>query len=369
MQKSWFKIKKVREIDSPALAIFMDRVQANIERMIDIAGSPGRLQPHVKTYKIAGIVKMQMKAGIKKFKCATIAEAEMLGIAGAPSALLAYQPSGPKMDRILRLVKKYPKTKYSVLLDNGDTAAQLSFKCEDKKRPLDVLIDINNGNNRTGIIPENAPDLIRYCDGLPGINLIGLHVYDGHIHRPDPVERKDICLRDFKKVTDILDQLEPSLKEKLIVIVGGSPTFPIHAQNERVICSPGTTLLWDAGYGEKFKDMPFEPAAVLITRVISKPAEGLLCLDLGHKSVAAENPLENRVRFLNADGLVPVSQSEEHLVVKNTLNNDLDVGDVLYAIPYHICPTTALYDEVMVIKDHKLKGTWEVMARGRKILV
>jgi len=68
----WFEVGNVGEVDSPALLIYPDRIASNIDRMIQIAGSAQKLRPHVKTYKMAEIVKMQLAAGIDKFKCATI---------------------------------------------------------------------------------------------------------------------------------------------------------------------------------------------------------------------------------------------------------------------------------------------------------
>ncbi len=107
------------------------------------------------------------------------------------------------------------------------------------------------------------------------------------------------------------------------IIAGGSPTFPIHARRASDIqCSPGTFVYWDKGYGDQFPEQPFEPAALVVTRVISIRGETRLCLDLGHKSISAENELTKRVGFLNGPGLTPVGQSEEHLVVETTIEKD-----------------------------------------------
>src|SRR5438309_882794 len=105
---SWHEISNVAEIDSPALLIYPDRVEENVRRMIAITGGPERLRPHVKTHKLTEIVQMQMAMGIAKFKCATIAEAEMVAGCGAPDVLLAYQPVGPKVQRFVQLIKKFP---------------------------------------------------------------------------------------------------------------------------------------------------------------------------------------------------------------------------------------------------------------------
>jgi D-serine deaminase-like pyridoxal phosphate-dependent protein len=366
--EDWYCIKEIEDIDSPALVIFRNRVEQNIRQMIKmVSGDTGRLMPHIKTYKIAEVIKMQMASGINSFKCATIAEAELLGMSGTSNALLAYQPSEVKLKRLVQLINAYPETRFSTLIDNKSSAQMIDSFLGKKDLSLDVYIDINNGNNRTGINPDQALDLYDYGLGLKAVNLKGLHIYDGHIRNADLGERKKACERDFAQVTNLADTLEKKYGIVPEIIAGGSPTFPVHASNRRVICSPGTTLFWDAGYGSRFRDMPFLPSAVLVTRVVSSPAQGIFCLDLGHKAVASENSLENRVVFLNVSGLKPIGHSEEHLVVENTKNLELNIGDVIYGLPYHICPTTALYNEVAVVDNQHIVGKWEVIARNRKI--
>ncbi len=369
MKKKWYFIEDIDRLDSPALTVYPDRIQNNINMMIGMVKDPSRLRPHVKTYKMREVVKMQMQSGINKFKCATIAEAEMLAISGAKDVLLAYQPVGPKLDRLIELVKKYQETKFSILVDDENVALEVAEKCKKHLVLLNVYIDINNGNNRTGIPTDGAFYLFKKCIELKGIRPVGLHVYDGHIRDSDPGIRKKHCDDDFQKVSIMADYIERKLDIKLITIAGGSPTFPIHANRENVICSPGTSLFWDAGYSENFSDIAFLPAAIVISRVISKPARGFLCLDLGHKSIAGENPIQNRVRFLNYSGLNPVSHSEEHFVVENKDDLPISIGDVIYGIPFHICPTIALYNGVTVIKNNKIAEDWQILARGRKITV
>ena len=99
------------------------------------------------------------------------------------------------------------------------------------------------------------------------------------------------------------------------LVAGGSPTFPIHAQHTDRECGPGTTVLWDAGYARDCADLPFEPAAILLTRVISKPGADRLCFDLGHKAVAADKPLP-RARLLGLNEATHTVHSEEHLVLE-----------------------------------------------------
>ena len=131
---------------------------------------------------------------------------------------------------------------------------------------------------------------------------------------------------------------------------------------------PGTFVFWDWGYKHQTPDEPFDYAALVVTRVISIVDATHVTTDLGHKAVAAENPFP-RVHFLNAPEATPVGQSEEHLVLEVPDSSQYKVGDVLYGVPVHICPTVALYDSAVVIKDHKAVGTWKVVSRDRKITV
>src|SRR5689334_17573173 len=110
---SWYEVQNVRDVPSPALLIYPDRAAENIRRMIDIAGDPGRLRPHIKTHKLPELVRMHRRAGIDKFKCSTIAEAELLAREGAPDILFAYQPVGPNIARLCRLAADWPDTRFS----------------------------------------------------------------------------------------------------------------------------------------------------------------------------------------------------------------------------------------------------------------
>ncbi|MEO7121513.1 MAG: D-TA family PLP-dependent enzyme, partial [Ginsengibacter sp.] len=134
-------------------------------------------------------------------------------------------------------------------------------------------------------------------------------------------------------------------------------------------CSPGTFIFWDYSYQSSLTEQPFLTAALVITRIISFPADGKLCLDLGHKSIAAENELNKRVHFLNAPGLKFVSQSEEHLVIEAERDHHYKIGDVFYGLPYHICPTVALYERGITVENKKIFGEWRLIARDRKITI
>jgi D-threonine aldolase len=269
--------------------------------------------------------------------------------------------------RLIELIQKFPSTLFGCLVDNLDSASYLSEQAEKKGLKISVYIDLNVGMNRTGILPEDATGLFASCLNLKGIEIKGLHAYDGHLRDTDLEIRTVKCNEGFNKAEVLKRQIEKQFGKSLIMIAGGTPSFPIHAQRQDVECSPGTFIFWDKGYQQLLPEQPFLFAALMVTRVISKPTEDTITVDLGHKAIASENPLTNRVYFLNATAVEPIGQSEEHLVLKT--NSTFQVGDVFYGVPHHICPTVALHETMAVVENHRVTGSWNVVSRKRKISV
>ena len=365
MLQTWYEIKNIKELDSPALVVFPERVTHNIQLAIEMIGDVNRLRPHIKTNKSPDVARLMLNAGITKFKCATIAEAEMLAQCNAPDVLMAYQPLGPKLNRFISLIKKYPTTKFSCLTDNIDAADEQSSLFGSNNLTVPVYFDLNVGMNRTGISPdEKAIALYDHCKTLKGISVIGMHAYDGHIRDIDFEAKKKKCDEAFALVEKLNDKLKLST-----IIMGGSPAFSVHCKRKNIECSPGTFVYWDKGYSDLCPEQKFLPAIVLVTRIISLPSANKICTDLGHKSVAAENEITRRVFFLNAEGLKPVGQSEEHLVLETNGDRSYKVGDIFYGLPYHVCPTVALYERVFTVERGNVTGEWKNISRDRKITV
>ena len=365
-----YSVANEPEIASPALLIFSESVNRNLDLMLKIAGGPARLRPHVKTHKLEPLVRRQIARGITKFKAATIAEAEMCAIAGAADVLLAFPPAGPAGARLCELIRAYPATRFSIVADNAQAIRGLSVSARAAGVELDVYLDLDVGMGRTGVAPgAMAVELYRLIATTPALRPAGLHAYDGHIHEPDPVLRREQCEAAFAPVTQLRAALSEAGLAVPALVAGGAPTFPIHATHSDRECSPGTTVLWDFGYAEKFADMPFEIAAVLLTRVVSKPASNRLCLDLGHKAVAAENPLPIRARIVEIPDAVLVMHSEEHLVIETPRAAEFSIGQPLRALPKHICPTVALHSEAVVVEDGMATERWPIEARARRITI
>jgi len=362
----WYQIENIEQIDSPALVVYPERISANIELAKAITGDVGILRPHVKTNKIKEVCLLMIQAGISKFKCATIAEAEMLALSGSPNILLAYQPVGIKISRLVKLVNAYPESRFSCIVDDAEIASNINDLCQKENVTLDVYIDLNVGMNRTGIHPHKAATLAKAIQSLKNIRLVGLHGYDGHIHAQDVVQRQTEADIAFAAIESVYGEIQPMFSYPLQMVVGGTPSFPIHARRTNCECSPGTFVFWDWGYKHNFSDMPFEYAALLICRIISIIDRQHVCVDLGHKSVAAESPLP-RVYFLNVPEAKPVAQSEEHLVLEVPDSRVFSIGQVFYGTPKHICPTVALYEKAFVVENGKMSDNWNVIGRNRYI--
>ena len=362
-----YVVRDCSELLSPSLLIYPKVVRENLETMIAMADGAERLRPHVKTHKMAEIVRLAESLGIHRHKCATIAEAEMVATAGGADVLLAYPLVGPNVKRFVQLVRAYRATTFRATVDHADAARALSSAALGLERPISVLIDLEVGMGRTGIAPgDTAAELYALVDRLPNLVVDGLHAYDGHIHDQDLAARRQTARTGLESALGFRERL---LKLGLPVprmVVGGTPSFPVHKDLDfpGVEFSPGTSVLADHGYGSKYPDLPFTAAALLLTRVVSHPAKGRLCLDLGHKAVAAD-PAGPRVRLLELDDARPVVHSEEHLVIETAQAENIPLGTPLLAIPTHICPTVALHRRAYVIEEGEVAGQWEVTARDR----
>jgi D-serine deaminase-like pyridoxal phosphate-dependent protein len=372
--RPWFEVACVAKLSSPSLLIYRDRLRYNLGRMIEIAGGPERLRPHIKTHKMRRLVELQLEFGITRFKCATLSEASMAAAAGAPDVLLAYQPVGPAASRLAELVNAFPKTRFSTIGDDEAAIRELSatfgsFFAQKSRPPttIEVLVDLDLGQHRTGVpAGPHARDLYQLIASSAHLKPGGLHAYDGHIGDTDLARRTSACDAAFEPVASLRRDLEAAGLPVPRVVAGGSPTFPIYARRSDVECSPGTCVFWDAGYLHKLPDLDFKPAAVLLTRVVSKPGLNHLCLDLGHKALASEMP-QPRAEFLNLNEAKPVLHSEEHLVVETSCASGFKVGDPVYAVPWHICPTVALHSYATVIEGGNVVETWSVDARDRLV--
>jgi D-serine deaminase-like pyridoxal phosphate-dependent protein len=273
------------------------------------------------------------------------------------------------MARYFALMEKFPGTAFSAIVDCEDVIEAFAKAAAATGMTARLWLDVNSGMNRTGIAPGvDAIRLYRLVHDTKGLAVGGLHFYDGHIHEPDVASRTRQCDEEFGPVDSMIVELRRSGLPVPAVVAGGSPTFPIHAKRQEVELSPGTPLLWDAGYGTAYADLDFLVAAVLVGRVVSKPAAGKVCVDLGTKAVASEMP-QPRIVLLGVGGYRIVGHNEEHLIIEVPDAGAYRTGDVVYGIPIHICPTVARYEAALIVEGGRCVGEWRITARDRRISV
>ena len=199
-------------IPSPALIYYRDLIEANTRLTVRMAGDPERLWPHIKTHKMAQMLKMQLSTGIHRFKCATYQELRLACESGATDCLWAYPVVGPNVERFLSLMEEFPRVHLYALADDLDACALLGKAALARKRTASVLVDVNMGMNRTGIAPERLYDAYRALSALPGVSVRGMHCYDGHIHDHDLNERLAVLTRVISHPADGLFTLDTGYK-------------------------------------------------------------------------------------------------------------------------------------------------------------
>ncbi len=363
-----YRISNAHEIPTPALIVFKSLVQENIRAIGQILGGYDRLRPHVKTHKMSRIVQMQMEAGIKKFKCATPKEAEMLVAAGAGDILISYQLFGPAIERVVGIRKNHPDVDLKVIADNGGALRALSDACVRAGVTMGVLVDLNTGMGRTGCEDEDGAVFIASrITGLPGLTLEGIHAYDGHAVDPDPRARRAIAFDSIQmaqKVRRLMEEEEMPVKT---LVASGSPAFDFSASVKDVDeVSPGTWIFWDFNYSELMPGR-FRWAALVLSRLVSKPDANHITLDAGSKAIAPDTPSPHFRVLDPPEDLELVRRSEEHQVLRLAPDTPpRPIGELFQLIPAHICTTVNLYDEAHIIdKKGRFVETWPIDGRGR----
>jgi D-threonine aldolase len=393
MRLSDYPIGAPETIASPALLYFRRHIEENIDKMIQIAGGPDaaprRLRPHIKTFKTMGVVDLLRSRGVSMFKCATVAEAEMLAAGGVTDILLAYPIVGPNAARVATLITSYPQARLKVLGDDVEALGALSRVLArvlarasageqaggqaSPGRTVEVLIDLDPGLHRTGVSVDDAPGIVRFVAEAAGLSFGGLHYYDGQNHQSDFDERMAAAQAGYDAVAALADRLASEGFKVPRMVMGGTPTFPCYARFPDAELSPGTSTIHDWGYKTRMPDLPFVPAGLVLGRVVSRPFPTRFTIDVGSKAIATD-PKGQRGIILGYEEAVPVLQNEEHWVWEippgPAAPGAPAIGTELLVAPAHICPTTALYDEVVVIgPDGSLEGTWPVTARSRRLSV
>lgn len=363
-----YRLQSTDQVITPALVYYPEIIAYNTDQVIREAGGTSHIWAHVKTFKSAAVVKLLQKKGIRRFKCATIAETEMAARCEAEEILVAYPLVGPNIERFLKLVEKYPGSHFWAIGDDLEQIRLLGREALSRQRRIKLLVDVNIGMDRTGVSFEQAPLLYQACMGIEGIRVSGLHCFSGNFKITNHEERKALVEQTAHKIMELRERLKCQGYPFEALVLSGTPVLNCYREYEDVYLCPGTAFITDMSYYNTFPDYDFLPAAAILTRVISTPVLGNFTLDLGYKSIAAD-PKGPRGMILGYEDAECLFQCEEHWTFHTDRPNPPKVGELLYVLPTHVCPTTTCYPEVLVGEKGSITGVWEVTARNRRITV
>ena len=360
----------VDALQTPALVVDLDRVRANVQRMLGYAGGPARWRPHLKTSKIPAVWRELLRAGVRHVKCATTREAAVFADVvaadgGDADLLVAYPHRGPALRRLGELAANNPRLSFAVLVEDrlvlGDVPAGLG-----------VFVDVNPGMNRTGV-PLADFDAVLALARAAGPQFRGLHCYDGHQHAADLAQRRAAIFADYQRVLALVARLAAAGTPAGEVVTAGTPAFQhalafsgFHSAPFVHRISPGTVVFHDARTQLENPDVALVPAALVLTRVISHPTPTIATCDAGSKAIAAEAG-DPCAFVVGRSGLTATAPSEEHLPFVCAAGARPARGETLLLVPRHVCPTVNLAEQAVLLEAGHAPRVVAVAARAHEL--
>jgi len=366
-----YRVSSIEELLTPALVLYPEILVSNIERTLDLlGGDANRLRVHIKTAKLGFTLNILAERGIRNFKCATTLELLVACRSGAGDVLFAYPAIGANALRVREISDQFPGVRISALAENEEQVRQW------RGSRVGVFLDINPGMDRTGIEQTHCDMVVQLARAIAGLGLEfrGLHYYDGHLGGLQMSERVAVAHAGYERLLKIVNALERSGVPVPEVITAGTPTFPCSLAFQgfrdgsflhRV--SPGTVVYCDAtSLSQLPSEYGYRPAVLVLTRVVSRPRAGIVTCDAGHKTVSADAGVPTCVVIGHSE-LTTLAPSEEHLPM--ALQGSAagpQVGEALYLLPRHVCPTVNNFDCALLVRDGEVQAVEKVSARGRE---
>lgn len=348
---------------TPALVIDLAAARRNLRAVLERTAGPGRWRPHVKTAKVPEVMALFVEEGVRRFKCATLREAEVLGglleSGGGGDVLLAHHLYGPALERLAEIARAHPAVRFSTLVESVEQVVDVPTEAG-------IFVDLDLGMHRTGAsLSETRPIAV-----AAGERLRGLHAYDGHRHEADLEERRRLVHAGYDELARTVTELQAAGIEVPEVITAGTPAFPAALEHPGLATlpgtihrvSPGTVVYHDLRSTAQNPGLPAEFAATVLTRVASLPGEDRFTCDAGSKAIEAASP-DMIAAALEHPAARCLGQSEEHTVFRAEGERPAR-GTLLRLVPGHVCPTVNLAEEAILVEDGKLVARVPVTARG-----
>lgn len=367
-----YRVSDIDEILTPALLLYPEIIASNIDATVRLLDdNADRWRVHIKTAKLAYTLRLFIDRGVRNFKCATTLELLTACRSGAADVLLAYPAMGANALRAREIAAEFPHICVSALIENENQLEQW------RGSRVGIFVDINSGMNRTGIEQGHGDRVVELgrASRESGLSFRGLHFYDGHLGNLVEPERTAIAHAGYASLLKIVGELERAGLPVPEVITAGTPALPCSVsfagfRTTRFVhrVSPGTVAYNDAtSLAQLAPEFGYRPAVLVLTRVVSNPRPGVVTCDAGHKSVSADAGVPTCVVLGHAE-LTPLTPSEEHLplAVKDGAVAS-PVGQTLYLLPRHVCPTVNNFDHALLIRDGRILSIERVTARGREV--
>jgi D-serine deaminase-like pyridoxal phosphate-dependent protein len=366
-----YEIARAERFLTPALLIYPEFVAENVRTTLGLlGGDASRFRPHIKTAKLASVVREMVALGVMQFKCATTLELLTACTAGAREVLVAYPVIGPAARRVRDIARSFPSTAVSVLVESPAMLAEWAGS------DIGLFIDVNPGMDRTGIPQDTAAEIVALARTIlrARIPLRGIHYYDGHLPTLPLDERAAVAHRGYDRLMALIAEMEQAGIPVECVITAGTPTFPCSlsyvpfaAAKFHHQVSPGTVVYNDlTSLHQLPPEWGYRPAALVLSRVVSHPRPNVVTCDAGHKTLSVDCGVPN-CSVLAREELLPRKPSEEHLPIEIPADTKPPaIGDLLYLFPKHVCPTINNFDHALIVERGKVTRVDRVTARGRE---
>lgn len=360
-----------QELDTPALLIDLDRMERNISQMADFARQQGiDLRPHTKTHKCPEIAQMQLTAGAVGITCAKISEAEIMAAGGLNDILIANEIIGAQ--KYKRLFELANKVRLCVAVDSEFGTRNLNQALEQAEQTLEVVIEINCGQNRAGVLPgDPALELAKKIADCNRLKLRGLMTHGGHSYNEtskDGIE--EVGIQEGTVMVQTADLLRENGVSIETVSTGSTPTVQYCGAVEGVTeIRPGTYVFYDLTQTELFACSPEDCALSVLATVTSTPAADRVIVDAGKKALTSDPRgragQNGGFGFIPEKGVSINKLSEEHGVIETDFK--FEIGEKVRIIPNHACVVVNMFDEMHGIRNGQVEKVFRIGGRGQML--
>ena len=357
----------VDELETPAVLVDLDVLERNVATMAARARAAGvRLRPHAKTHKCPEIGRMQLAAGAPGLTLAKISEAEVFAASGLEDVFVAFPAVGEDKGR--RLLALSERARVSVGVDSLEGAQSLARPFARAGRVLDVLLKIDVGYGRVGVVPAAAAALARLLAELPGLRLVGIFTHAGHVYAARTPEDVAVLARhEGRAMVELAEALRRSGLPVEVVSVGSTPTARGNLQVPGVTeCRPGSYVFHDANQVSLGACTLDDCALTVLTTVVSTPGPGRAVLDAGSKTLSSDSarPVAGGHGWVLGSQSRLSALSEEHGWVTLAEGDELRVGQRVRVLPNHCCAVANLHDRLFGVRAGQVEVVFDVAARG-----